>query len=448
MIRIIGALGLLVAAALLICSCSQESANQTASQAGAAEGSKGGGQGKTEIAFWHYFSGEQVKALQELIARFEKENPAIQVKPIYQGRPDDLRQKLDGSFATSPPGNPACSTVYENWTSDYYPKGLMDPVQDHFAGPDGLSKEEQEDIINTFRETNSYDGRMVTMPFNKSIYVLFVNSDMLAQAGFTTAPKTWAEYKSAIEKTTQFEGNKPKTYGLGVQPLGEAFTTLFYSAGGRYLDDKGALIFDDAIGLEALTFLRSLQYPTKHLYVDMTFMDAPFGNRQIAMYVYSSASFPFNAKSVAGRFKADVVPVPHPEGKQPRYLMQGTNVGIYKNRPEAERNAAWKLVRFLTSTKNAVYWATHTGYMPIRYSVMKDPEMQAYVAANPRYALASSLVLAGEGRQEPTLAAWGGIRNELNAMVDRVLNQGADPKEALAATKAKAEALLKRAGGK
>lgn len=400
--------------------------------------------GKTKIQFWHYFGGDHVKTMKEMIAEFEKQNPDITVDPVFQGRPQELLQKLQGAFATTPSNNPVISTVYENWTSDFHDKGYMDVVQDYFAGSDGLSQEEQDDIIKVFREANSYGGKMVTMPFNKSVYVVYANMDRLSKAGFTTAPKTRAEFQAAVQKMTEADGDRVKTYGLGSAPASEAFSTHFYAGGGEYFDAQGNFSIDTPEGLAALTMLRDLQVPKKSIYVSTDYMDAPFGNQQIAMYVYSSASFPYNARSVGDKFKWDVAPIPMVEGKEPRYLMQGTNIGIFKNRPEAERKAAWKFLKYITNTKNSVLWETKTGYMPIRYSVLKDPTMQEHMKANPRYAMAASLVLGDKGKQEPKLAVWEGIREDLNVMVDRVLSRGADPKQELESLQKKATERIQR----
>ncbi len=423
-----------------------EQAAPQAPQAGNASAPVAKPAGKTVLEFWHYFGGDHERALKKLIADFQAENPDVEVKPLFQGRPQELLQKLQNSFATTPSKNPVLSTVYESWTTDFHQKGYMEAVEDHFAGPDGLSKAEQEDIIKVFRETNSYNGKMVTMPFNKSIYVLYMNTDRMAAAGITTAPRTLEEFGDAIKKLTKTDAG-PKTYGMGMMPASEAFTSLFYASGGEFFGKDGKPTFNTPDGQAIMRFWRDLQFPTKHLYVTTDYMDAPFGNQQIAMFIYSSASFPYNAKSVAGRFKWDVAPIPGIAGRTPRYVMQGTNIGLFKNRPDAEKQAAWKLVKFLTNTKNSVFWQTKTGYMPIRYSAVKDAEMQKYLAANPMYARASALVTADLGKQEPTIREWDGIRQEIGIMVDRVLNKGGDSTAELTDLEKKvADRLAKGAG--
>jgi multiple sugar transport system substrate-binding protein len=383
------------------------------------------------VELWHYFSEEQSKPLKDLVAQYQQENPDVRIKPVYQSNPRDLKQKLDSSFAVQPANNPVMATMYESWTDDFINKGYIQPVQEYLDGPDGLNKEEQEDIVKVFREGNSWNGKMMTMPFNKSIYMLYVNMDKLAKAGLTTAPRTQAEFADAVKKLTTSEGGRISTYGFGAQPRSEAFTIFYLARGGRIMDEQGNPKFDSPEAIETLTMLRDLQYPEKHLYVNPDYMSTPFGNQQIAMYSYSSASFPYNKKLSAGKFNYQAAPIPGVDGKDVRYLMQGTNIGIFANKSEAERRAAWKFLKFLTTAKNSAVFASRAGYMPIRYSELKEPVMQEYMAQNADYALASSLVLADKGIQEPKVAIWEGLRNDIDSVVDNVLSKGVDPKQAL-----------------
>lgn len=418
--------------------------SSTSSTAAAATG------GKTKIIVWHYFTEEQGKPFTELLDRFKKENPDIEVVSYQQGKPFELRQKLEASFAATPGTNPVMSTVYENWTSAFLARDLMDPVENYIGTPDGISKADVEDIVKAYREANSWDGKMVTMPFAKSIYMMYLNMDKLAKAGITTAPKTQDEWKTMVEKCTERQDSRIATYGAGMQPQSEAFTQFYLARGAEFFDKNGAPIFDGPEGVAVLELLQSLVKPNKSLYINTDYMSTPFRNQLIASYIYSSASFPYNTKGAAdGHFTYQAAAIPgvdsNPNGKA---VMQGMNFGVFKNKPEAERKAAMRLLKFLTETKNGVYWQTHSGYMPIRYSALKEPEMQEYMAKDPNYALASRLIVADKGRQEPKLAEWDGIRTDLSGVVDRVVNRGADPKTELTALRQKvAERLGKSSAG-
>jgi maltose-binding protein MalE len=69
--------------------------------------------------------------------------------------------------------------------------------------------------------------------------------------------------------------------------------------------------------------------------------------------------------------------------------------------------------------------------MPFRYSMLESETVKKAMEADPGYATAARLVLSDKGVQEPRMPQWDGFRTELNTMVDRLLNRGADPQAEL-----------------
>jgi multiple sugar transport system substrate-binding protein len=400
--------------------------------------------GGVSIEFWHYLGGPQGKAVDDLLRKFEAANPGIKVRGVFQGNPGALKQKLDGSFASGTKNNPTVSLLYENWTDDFLSHGYMDPVEDYFAGEGGLSDADKKDFVQAFIEGNTWDGKLVTLPFNKSIYLLHMNMDMMKAAGYTTAPKTQTELADAIRKTTVKTNGRTSTYGMGLIPKGEAMTTLMLAAGGKFLDENGRPTLNSPQALQALNFLKSLQYPEKNLYVNSDYMSVPFASKLIASFIYSSASLPYNQKGAEGKFQYVAAPVPGVDGATPRYLLQGTNIGMFANKSVKEREAGWKLIRFLTTAESATYFCTRSGYMPYRYSMLEQPDMKEYLAANPAYATGARLIMSDQGLQEPKSRAWEGIRAEMDKVVDKTLARpDSDPKALLDALQAQAAEKLK-----
>lgn len=399
-----------------------------------------GASGVTEIEFWHYQSGPQGAAIDDLLRQFEKAHPDVRVRGAFQGNPGQLKQKLDGSFASGTNNNPAVSLVYENWADDFRARGYLDPVENHFGGDTPFSADDRKDIVGAFIEGNTWDGKLVTLPFNKSIYLLHLNVDLMQAAGFTTAPATQHQMADFIKKATVRQGQKTTAYGMGVMPKGEAMTTLMLAGGGAFTDAAGKPTLNSPQALAALELLKSLQYPERHLYVSPDYMSIPFSSRLIASFIYSSASLPYNERAAKGKFTYEAAPVPAVEGASPRYLLQGTNIAMFANKSDKERAAAWKLIRFLTTAESATYFCTRSGYMPYRYSMLAQPEFQKYLADNPSYALGARLVLNDQGMQEPKVRAWEGIRTEIDTVVDKTLARpDSDPKALLNELQRKAE---------
>jgi multiple sugar transport system substrate-binding protein len=374
---------------------------------------------KAAISFWHSMADEQAAAINEIAHEFETLNPGISVQPIYQGSYDQLHQKLIAAITSRT--TPALAQMYESWTSQFLSRNLLAPVQEFFQGPDGLSQEEIEDIVKAFRENNSWDGRMVTMPFNKSAYVLYVNADMLERAGLDHPPQTWDELREAAKKMTVRKDDRTEVYGFAIRPFIESLTTLYYMNGGRYLAaDRKTLLLDSPEAHETLQFLVDLVQKDKVAYIESDYLSNAFGSERIAMYIGSTASFPYNDEAVGDKFHWEAAALPRVPGKEPRVLFQGTNVGIFRQPSEDETRAAWKFVKFLTNTQNATKWAIATGYLPTRYSVLNMPDMKAYLEKNPNYRVAVSQL--DNGVFEPREVYWESMRLVITDQVEAALN--------------------------
>jgi len=389
--------------------------------------SSAGDKEKIIVNFWHSMGGKHGALINKFAREFEALYPDVHINAIYQGNYAQLHQKLIASITSGV--FPTIAQMYESWTVRFMRRNYLEPVQNYFTLPeDGLTSSEINDIVKVFREDNSWDGRMVTMPFNKSAYVLFVNMDLLRKSGYTAPPRTWDEMREIAIKVTRHSQQNP-IYGFATRPFIEAFSTLLYISGHRYIDRNGELVFADEKGKRCLEYLVELVHKYRVGYIESGYLSTPFGSAKIAMFIGSTAGIPFVEKAVGNKFEWRVAPIPSPTGKPGRVLFQGTNIGIFAGRPEREKLMAWRFLKFLTSTKIATRWAIKSGYLPIRYSCLKTPEMQEFLESNPNYkVVVSQLDL---GIFEPREPYWELLREVITDQVEAALNGRRDVNEAL-----------------
>ena len=388
-------------------------------------------QEKVVVTFWHAMSGKHQECITEIIKAFEMANPDIDVQDVYQGDYTTLNQKIVAALTTSPP---TLSQMYESWTTQYLERQRLVPVQTFFDGPDGFTKEELEDIPEVFRQDSTWGKTMVTIPFNKSAYVLFYNEEMLKRAGFDGPPKTWDEMREMSAKLTVKapDADLPEVYGFATRPIIESFTTLLYLNGGSYMNaENDQLIFNNKDGLEALQYLTDLVNKDKSAYSDPAYLNSPFGSEKVAMYIGSTAAFPFNDQAVGNKFTWRAAPMPHATGKKGRTLFQGTNVGMFAGKSDAEQRAGWKFLKFFTNAENSAKWAIASGYLPNRYSAIKTDVFEKYMMSNPNYKVAVDLI--DDAVFEPKQAYWETMRQELQREVASALSGRKSPAEALQA---------------
>jgi len=385
------------------------------------------------IEFWHSMAGRQAQSLLEIVAAFNKMHEDIRIVPVYQGGYDALSQKLVASCISG--SNPPMAQMYESWTTRFISRDLIRPIEELAAADPPDERTGLNDIIEAFREDNTWtlDGKpvLMTLPFNKSIYVLYVNEDRMLESGWDHPPKDWDEWRRlAGDMTVRNPDGTIQMYGFATRPLLESFTVNLFLQDRQYIDNSGQYDFAGSEGLEALDFLVKLTYgKDRSGYVESDYLNTAFGAGKIAMYVGSTASFPYNDSAVAGRFVWRAYPLPVPKGKTGRVLAQGTNVGIFANQPEELQRGAWHFLKYMTDTENTTKWAVETGYLPVRYSALKSERYQKLLDENVNYRNALSQI--DRAQFEPKVIYWESCRLALTREVESGLNGRKSPTEAL-----------------
>lgn len=389
------------------------------------------------IEFWHAMTGGLEDTLREMTDEFNKSQDNITVKLVSQGSYDDLSKKL--MAAAKAQNSPVMSQAYEDWMTQYVENDLITDLTPYIEDKNhGWTEDELNDIVEVFREANTWDGKMYGVPFNKSTEILYYNTDMLEENGLSV-PTNWDEYKAAAEKLT-----KDNVVGLGFEnSIGLSFPTYVHQAGGSTIDaEENKVIFDTPEAKEALEFLNDMvSNKVARLAGEDGFMSGPFGRGDVAMYVGSSAGLAFVSAEAEGKINWDVAPLP--KGKEAATAFQGTNLTIFESASDEEKLAAWEYMKFLTSKEQTVHWATKTGYVPVRTSALDLPEWQEFVKENPEYGVAASQFDAGY--YEPAIKGKSGINEAEMKEIQAVLLGQKDVNQGLADLQKSAQSAVDKA---
>src|SRR3954452_12734975 len=169
----------------------------------ACTGSAGGGGGdgpnaKTTITFWHGWSApNEVKAIQDNIASFEKKHPNITVKAVGNITDDKINQALRA-------GGPKAPDVVSSFTTD----NVGEFCSSHaFVDLTPFMKKSGIDPATTFPSAQlDYTrsrGDQCALPLLSDAYGLYYNKTAFARAGITGPPKTMSEFKADAVKLTK-----------------------------------------------------------------------------------------------------------------------------------------------------------------------------------------------------------------------------------------------------
>ncbi|MGQ9699736.1 MAG: ABC transporter substrate-binding protein [Candidatus Bipolaricaulaceae bacterium] len=384
------------------------------------------GFGQVTISFWHAMSGALGETLAYLVQKFQAENPGIVVDLVFQGGYSALQQKLIAAVAAGQP--PTLAQQYENWTTQWL-DALVD--LDLF-----LPKEVLTDILPAFEQ--EFEGRIVTVPFNKSILVLYYRPDLIP-----TPPATWEEFErvvQAIAKDVDGDGVLDE-FGTAFRPPNpEIFLTFLAQAGGSILSqDWSEVTINNKAGLEAAEFAARL---AKYALVQSAYIsDAIQKGIVVGAWIDTSAGYTYNmnAARTAG---VPLAVAPVPCHKNCASMIQGTNLAIFSvNQSKAQIEAAAKLITFLLREDNVVYWAQKTGYVPVTKSAMASQAWQDYIATNPYARVMTEQLLAG-GFGQLLHPKYMDIRSLLITYWELLLKGEGEPQEILDALAAEIESII------
>jgi len=118
----------------------------------------------------------------------------------------------------------------------------------------------------------------------------------------------------------------------------------------------------------------------------------------------------------------------------------GGNFYIMSGAPQAQQDAAWKFVEFITAPDYVADYSINTGYIANRFSAYDTDAMTAYAADTPQ-ALATRDVLEFAGAELAT-QNLGQVRGIFHDYLQRAYNGEMGAAEAMAAAQAEADTAL------
>jgi multiple sugar transport system substrate-binding protein len=402
-------IGLLVAAALA--GCARREAADT---------------GVVEVSFWHAMPGTLGDTLDELVAEFNAAHDDINIQSVSMGNYTALSQKIMAGVAAGQP--PVLAQAYEAWTGELIENRSAAPLNVYIEGPNGLSRDELSDFVPGMLENNSWDGVVYSFPFNKSVRAVYWNKDLFASEGLTRAPVNWSEYlDDARQLTKRRPGEKePYQWGTAGQISAWMFENLLIQNGGRILDESGEEArFNSDEGVQALGFMVELL--TEHGKVTSGYeYQNDFQAGKVGMIEGSTVSLSF----MEGKYTFDMAVAPLPEGKRKGCFVAGTNVVIFSDAADREKEAAWEFIKWFTSPEITARWAVETGYAPVRMSAMESEAMAARFAEID--GLREVYAQLAYASYEPRSAAWYAGRKYLEeGAIESALRKQKAPRAAL-----------------
>lgn len=266
-------------------------------------------QDKVTLNFWAGFTGGDRPTYEALVAQFNKEHPAIEVKMDIQPW-DTLAQKLPAALATGK-GPDIATPDYNVATIRQYAKaGTILPLDDLYGA--GAGKVETAAMPAAVIDGFTVDGKIYAAPANFATLMLYYNKDLLAQAGIASPPATMDEFRdAAVKLTKKDDSGKTVQYGLAIadhQTIA-MWPILIWAGGGDLLNAKGCSALETPETVAAVKSWADLIVGQGISPVGST------GQAADNLFAAGKAAMEMNGPWAAGQYKTagvnfDVAPIP------------------------------------------------------------------------------------------------------------------------------------------
>ncbi|MGW6904133.1 ABC transporter substrate-binding protein [Streptomyces sp. NPDC054940] len=339
---------------------------------------------KTTITFWHGWSAPaEVKAIQANVDRFEKAHPNITVKVVGNINDDKLNQALRAGGSSGP-------DVVSSFTTSNIGKFCSSGAFLDLKPFIEKSKLDLDKIIpKPMLDYTQFEGTRCALPLLGDAYGLYYNKDAFEKAGITSPPKTWSEFAEVAKKLTKTKGDSYEQ--LGFMPTYHGYETVvdhYMSQWDHaYFDKDGkSNIAKDPAFAEMFTYQKKLVSDLggfgklekyRNTFGDEWGAKHPFQTGQVAMQLDGEWRLGM-AKDAGTDFEIGTAPMPVADDEVDEYgkgFLSGTIIGIA---PQSEKqNAAWELVKYLTTdTEAVVSFANAIHNVPSTFAALKSPDLK------------------------------------------------------------------------
>jgi len=349
-------------------------------------------QAPVEVSFSYPVAvgGPITKIIDGLAADFEKENPGIKLKPIYTGTyQDSLTKTLTAVKGGDPP---VTAILLSTDMFTLIDEDAIVPFDDLIKTPDDQAW--LKSFYPAFMENSQTGGKTWGIPFQRSTIVLYYNKEAFKEAGLDPGrpPATWKEQVEYAQKLTKRDASgKVTQWGLQIPSSGFPywlFQALAIQAGTNLMNPAGTqTYYDRPEVIEGLTYWVDLVKKQKvHPEGIVNWGTTPkdFFEKTVAMMWTTTG----NLTNVRTNAKFDFGVAMLPAGKQRGSPTGGGNFYLFKKATPAQRDAAFKFVKWVTTPQRAAQWGIDTGYVAVRADAWETPAMKQYVAGFPAAAVA------------------------------------------------------------
>jgi multiple sugar transport system substrate-binding protein len=344
------------------------------SGAGGDKGEEGSGKGK--IVFWDNNGGPRTAIWKQIIAKFEKKYPDIEVD--YQPIPiADVQSKYDTAIQGGGDSLPDVGGVGTAYLASLVAQGALEPVTDRIQDS-SLKGKLVKNLVESVRAAGGDDKEMFSVPTSANQGTLWYRTDLF-KAKNLPAPTSWDNFYKAADELTDKDKNKfGFTLRGGAGSIAQAMEMMYAQSGITQFWDGDKTTLNDpknVAALEKYIGLYKKVTPEADLNNDFTKMVAQFDQGDIGMLQHNLGSYTDHVKAF-GKDKIAGVPMPPSAEGQPRTILSNPVDGLGLFKASKNKAAAWKFIEFAASAEMNSLWNEDVGAIPANVDAANDAWIQ------------------------------------------------------------------------
>ncbi len=381
---------------------------------------------QTEIEFWHAFTGRLGELVAEQVTTFNASQSDYVVTASHKG---NYSETLNAGIAAFRAGEqPDILMVFEVGTATMMAAtGAVKPVYEVMA--DAGAMFDQDAYIGSVKGYyTSNDGQMLSLPFNSSTPVLWVNRDALNDAGIAADAdlSTWQAVGAVLDDLKAAGHECPLTTAwqswIHLENFSAYHNVPFATMGNGFEGLGTELAFNGPVQVQHIDQMGQWAADGKFIYAGRRNEGgANFRAGECAFFTESSAGYA-GIKAEA-EFAFEVHPLPYWDGvagAPQNTIIGGASLWVMAGQADEEYAGVAAYLNFLSSPEVQAKWHQDTGYLPITSAAADLTREQGFYDENPGTDIAVIQMTANA----PTANSKGlrlGSFDQIRAIIDEEL---------------------------
>lgn len=408
---------------------------------------------QTEIQFWHAFTGRLGELVAEQVETFNGAQSDYTVVATHKG---NYSETLNAGIAAFRAGEqPDILMVFEVGTATMMAaKGAIKPVYEVMA--DAGADFDPDAFIGAVKGYyTTTEGEMLSMPFNSSTPVLWVNRDALSEAGIDpdTDLSTWQNVGAVLEQLKEAGNECPLTTAwqswIHLENLSAYHNVPFATQDNGFAGFDTELALNGPVQVQHIETMGEWAQDGKFIYAGRRNEGgANFRAGECALFTESSAGYA-GIKSEAS-FEFDVRPLPYWEGVEgapQNTIIGGASLWVMEGQSDEEYKGVAEFLNFLSSPEIQAKWHQDTGYLPITAAAGELTREQGFYDENPGTDVAVKQMTTNEPTANSKglrLGSFDQIRGIIDEELEAVWSGDKSAQAALDSAKERGDQLLRR----